>query len=131
MRTKEQILSELETINQFLLKGIPDSDITAMLQTLSTIVTYLASSASLVAESGLIFNKAKVVAYNSVAASIGTGKPASIIKDYIGSKCHDEMYCYELAQRLNAALTHGLDSCRTAISAEKSVAYASNFSTTR
>lgn len=122
MRTAQEIQSELDTINAFVMKGVPDSDISLMLQTGSTLVTYLASTAALVAESGKLFNHAKVKAYHTLAASSTANSKyysATLAKDYIASRCADEGYTYEFACRMNAAVTHSLDMLRTAVSAEK------------
>ena len=134
MRTKEQMNRELVEMNEFLSKGIPDSDISLMLTTLSTLVTYLASSASLVAESGLYYNQAKYKAFNGLTNAKdanGKAKPASLIKEYIQSKCSNEGFVYEFAQRLNAAITHTIEAVRTAISAEKSLNHSMSYSQTR
>lgn len=122
MRTLNEILQELTTINEYVLKGVPDSDITLMLQVGSALVTYLASTAAMVAEAGKYYSQAKVRAYNSLAlSSVANAKyySPSLAKDYIASKCSDEGYIYEYACRMNAAVTHSLDMLRTAVSAEK------------
>lgn len=122
MRNQEQILSELTEINGEILSGIPDSDISLMLTKLSTVVTYLASSASLVAESGFLYNQAKKKAYHTLKTSSEANQEyysPMLAKDYINSCCAAESYLYEFAQRLNSAVTHTLDALRTAISAEK------------
>jgi len=124
MRNREQILNQLNEINEYLLKGIPDSDISLMLTTLSTLVTYLASSGALVAESGSIYNKRKVKAYQSLAASQSANQDywsPSQGKEFVGAQCGDDYYVYEFAQRVNSALVHTIDAIRTAISAEKSL----------
>lgn len=131
MRTSEQIVAELDTINSYLLKGIPDNDISVMLTGMSTLVTYLASSAALVSEAGRIYNKTKQRAYNSLAMSSEANRQyysAMLAKDFISAKCGDEFYAYEFAQRVNSAVTHALDAIRTAISAEKQLVIASSYS---
>lgn len=133
MRNRDQIVQELMEINRFVMCGIPDADLPAMLQTLSTLVTFLAGSAAMVAESGRLYNQAKLKAYNSlgnVKDENGKPKPPSLIKEYIGAMCAEDGYAYELANRVNASVTHALDACRTSISAEKSLAFATNFSQT-
>lgn len=122
MRTLNEILQELKAINDYILKGIPDNDITVMLQAGSMLVTYLASSAAMVAEAGKYYSQAKVRAYNSLALSSSANAKyysPSLAKDYIASKCSDEGFIYEFACRMNAAITHSLDMLRTAVSAEK------------
>jgi len=122
MRNSEQILKELNDINAYVLKGIPDNDMQMMLSCGSTLVTYIASTAAMVAESGKLFNQAKTNAYHVLAlSSVANQKyySPSLAKDYINSKCSEAGYVYELACRMNAAVTHSLDMIRTAISAEK------------
>jgi hypothetical protein len=124
MRTQTEILQELYTINQYVLKGIPDSDIPTMLTAQSVLVTYLASTAALVAESGKLHNQAKVKAYLALKTSSEANRDyysPMLAKDYISARCGDEHYAYEYAQRMNSAVTHALDACRTAISAEKAL----------
>ncbi len=124
MRTHNEIQSELNTINDYLLKGIPDGDISLMMQTLSTLVTYLASSAALLAEAGFLYNQAKKKAYLTLKSSSEANREyysPMLAKDYIASSCADECYLKDLSDRLNSALIHTIDSCRTNISAEKSM----------
>lgn len=122
MRSLQEILDELIIINAFVMKGVPDNDITLMMQTGSTLTTYLASTAAMVAEAGRFRNQAKTKAYQTLAlSSVANAKyySANLAKDYIAAKCSDEGYVYELADRMNAAVTHALDMVRTCISAEK------------
>lgn len=122
MRTLNEILQELTEINQFVMRGIPDNNIPLMTQTGSTLVTYLASTAAMVAEAGKYYNQAKTRAYQTLAmSSVANAKyySASLAKDYIAARCSDEGYIYEFAQRMNAAVTHAADMIRTFISAEK------------
>lgn len=131
MRNREEILSELNEINEYIMRGIPDSDITTMLQTMSALVTYLASSAALVAESGMIYNKRKVRAYLALKTSQEANKDywsPSQGKEFVAAQCGDEYYTYELGQRVNAACTHALDAIRTAVSAEKTMMVNLNYS---
>jgi hypothetical protein len=91
------------------MKGVPDNDITLMMQAGSTLVTYLASTAAHVAESGRLYNQAKTKAYQTLAlSSAANGKyySPSLAKDFIASRCSDQGYVYELACRMNAACTH-------------------------
>lgn len=122
MRSINEILHELSLINEYVLRGIPDNDISVMLQAGSILVTYLASTAAMVAEAGKYYSQAKVRAYNTLALSSKANDKyfsPSLAKDYIAAKCCDEGYVYEFATRMNAAVTHSLDMLRTAISAEK------------
>jgi hypothetical protein len=122
MRTLNEILQELTAINEYILKGVPDNDITLMLQAGSVLVTYLASTAAMVAEAGKYYSQAKTRAYNTLALSSAAHQKyysPSLAKDYIASRCSDEGYIYEFACRMNAAVTHSLDMIRTAVSAEK------------
>jgi hypothetical protein len=130
MRNQTEILQELYTINQYVLKGIPDSDIPTMLTAQSVLVTYLASTAALVAEAGKIHNQAKVKAYLALKTSSEANREyysASLAKDYISARCGEEHYAYEYAQRMNSAVTHALDACRTAISTERAMLQHLNF----
>lgn len=122
MRTKKQIIEELAEIHEFLLKGIPDQDINLMLSVLSTLTTYLASTAGLVAESGVLYNRAKVVAYYALELrfkEVGKKMSPMLAKDFISGQCGDDEYAYEFAQRINSAVTHTIDALRTSVSAEK------------
>lgn len=122
MRTLNEILLELTEINQFVMRGIPDNSIPLMTQTGSTLVTYLASTAAMVAEAGKYYSQAKTRAYQTLAMSSAANAKyysPSLAKDYISSRCSDEGYIYEFAQRMNAAVTHAADMIRTFISAEK------------
>jgi hypothetical protein len=124
MRKQSEILQELEVINEYIMRGIPDNDIPQMLTTQSILVTYLASTASLVAEAGKLHNQAKVKAYLALKTSSEANREyysPSLAKDFIAARCGDEHYAYEYAQRMNSAVTHALDACRTAISAEKAL----------
>lgn len=134
MRTNGQIMSELTEINNFLMKGIPDADISQMLHTLSTLVTYLASTAALIGESSALYQYTKMMAYESLRNSVDTNgkqKPASLIKEYVNAKCWDEASTYEFADRVNAAVTHAIEAVRTSVSAEKSLNQAMSYSQTR
>ena len=130
MRNKDQILFELTAIQEFLLKGIPDSDIQSMLSTLSRLTVFLASSGALSAEAEYLYLRAKEGAYQAVKESM-VNKSPSLINEFLNTKCADEAYILKLADRINASCTHHLDAVRTAISAEKSLTIASNYSTTR
>jgi hypothetical protein len=122
MRSLSDIHAELMQINDFVLRGVPDNDIALMMTTGSTLVTYLASTAAMVAEAGKYYSQAKTRAYHTLAISSSANDKyysPSLAKDYVASRCSDEGYIYEFAQRMNAAVTHSLDMIRTCISAEK------------
>jgi len=134
MRTNGQIMSELTEINNFLMKGIPSADISQMLQTLSALVTYLASTAALINEASALYQYTKMVAYNSIKNTVdasGKTKPASLIREYVNARCWDEGSTYEFSTRVNAAVTHTIEAVRTSISAEKSLNQAMGYSQTR
>lgn len=122
MRTLDQIKKELDEIQEFLLKGIPVDDIHVMLQHLSSLTSYLASTAALVAESGKHYNEAKVKAYHKLKTSAESNREyyaPSLAKDYVAAQCSAECYISQYAERINAATTHSNQSLITAISAEK------------
>jgi hypothetical protein len=124
MRTRQEIISELLTINEEVLSGVPDADINIMMTKLSILTTYLGSSAALVAEAGYLYNQTKKKAYLTLKTSSEANQQyysPMLAKDFISSSCGEEFYAYELAQRINSAVVHSIDACRTNISAEKSL----------
>ncbi len=122
MRAPTQILSELTDIHSFILKGLPDTDINVMMQTMSVLVTYLASSSSLYAEAKFHHNQAKRKAYLTLKASSEANKQyysPALAKDYISACCADEQYISDFADRVNSSCVHGIDGLRSILSAEK------------
>lgn len=67
-------------------------------------------------------NEKKVSAYNNLIASSVANETyfaPSLAKDYIGGKCSQEQYNYDLCERCSRSIVHTIDSIRTAISALK------------
>lgn len=131
MRTREQIIAELEEINAYLLKGIPSGNMDLMLVMCGMIATYLASTAALVAEAGRLYGAAQKRLHERLAMS-GTANQkyfsASMAKHYVATAAVQESYAYEFATRMNAAVTHVSELLRTAISAEKQLLANLNYS---
>lgn len=104
------------------LDGADTKDITILSGILLTLASKLARSANLVAEGGMIASTAKRKAYlnfSDTAKVQGLDFSPSIIKDFVSTQCGEELRCYEYSNRINAALTHAMDSMRSILSAAK------------
>lgn len=104
------------------LEGSDVKDISILSQILLTLSSKLARSANLVAEAGMIASTAKRKAYlnfSETAKAQGLDFSPMIIKDFILTQCGEELRCYEYSDRINAALTHSMDCCRSILSAAK------------
>lgn len=74
------------------------------------------------AEAKKVLNKKKISAYESLAASSIANNnyfAPSLAKDYIGAKCLEEQYNYDLSERCSRTIFHNIDAVRTVISALK------------
>jgi hypothetical protein len=77
-------------------------------------------------------NEAKTKCYQSVIGSIeaqGKQPSPSVVKDYVNSKCSDEMYRYDICERCSRTIVHTIDALRTCISALKMEQQYSNYQT--
>lgn len=124
MRTIETINKELFEMQNFIesLENSDVKDISILSQILLTLSSKLARSANLVAEASMIASTAKRKAYlnfSETAKAQGLDFSASIVKDFVATQCGEEMRCYEYSNRINAALTHTLEACRSVLSAAK------------
>jgi len=69
-----------------------------------------------------VLNKKKSEEYLNVEASLtAQGKSLSpmLMKDYVASKCYEEQFNYDLAERCSRTIVHTLDTLRTIISCLK------------
>jgi hypothetical protein len=122
--TKEQILEELRHYEAELIDPISTNDLGAMKDKAVTLVGYLARSATLVAEAKRILNAEKKIAYEKLEfryASTGRDLKPMLAKDYISAKCGEGQYVADMADRMNAALTHTMEMMRSIMSAEKTL----------
>lgn len=74
------------------------------------------------AEAKRALNKKKITAYESLAASSIANQEyfaPSLAKDYIGAKCEQEQYEYDLCERASRTVVHTIDAVRTIISSLK------------
>lgn len=122
--TIDQIRGELEAY-EALMQGdqvLDTKDLDAMKEKGMLLVGYLARSATLVAVSKKFLNEAKVKAYHRLKASSEAAKDyysPMLAKDYVSAQCSEAHYVADLADRVNAALTHAIEFIRSAMSAEK------------
>jgi hypothetical protein len=96
--------------------------IDVLIQKLDAINSSLAWAGEQMAIAKKLLNTAKEKAYVNVLGSLDAqGKKSfpSLIKDYINSKCADEEYCYDMAERFARCCVHIGENLRTAISALK------------
>lgn len=128
--TLEQIVEELDGYHKTLCEPIDAKSIDEMKQKGLELVGYLSRSAVLVADAGKLYNDAKVKAYHTLKASSEAQKQyysPMLAKDYVAAKCATECHAYELAERINRAITHSLEILRSVLSAEKTqLAYLNN-----
>lgn len=69
-----------------------------------------------------VLNKKKITAYESlVTSSIANQEyfAPSLAKDYIGAKCEQEQFDYDLTERCSRTLTHTIEAIRSILSALK------------
>lgn len=124
MRSLDQINKELFAMQEFVesLDGSDTKNITVLSEILLSLSGKLARSANLVAEAGMIASTAKRKAYlnfSETAKVNGFDFSASIVKDFVATQISEELQCYEYSQRINAAITHVMDSMRSILSAAK------------
>lgn len=83
---------------------------------------WIAFSGQEMANAKKMLNKAKVKAYDSFVfsrAASGLQITPTLAKDYANSKCDEEQFKYDVAERCNRACVHASDAVRTVISALK------------
>jgi len=103
-----------------------------LIQRLDSINASLAWAGEQMAVAKKLLNERKEQAYINVMGSLETqGKKQfpSLIKDYVNSKCHQEEYNYDMAERFCRTLVHIGDNIRTAVSALKEQAKLSSYAT--
>lgn len=123
-RTVNEINKELYEFQKFVegLDGMDVKDITILSEALLSISAKLARSANLVADATMLSAEAKKNAYadyTQMAQSQGLKFSPSIVKDFVATRCGEEMRCLEYADRMNAALTHCLEALRSCLSSAK------------
>jgi ABC-type taurine transport system substrate-binding protein len=107
--------------------------ISVLIEDVGTLVKAMAFVNNQMAVAKKELNEAKTKAYTQVMGSLeaqGKNGAPSLVKDYINSKCSQEMYNYDVCERCSRTIVHTIDALRTCISALKVEMSYSNYSNT-
>jgi len=116
--TQQDLAEELAMLYESIKAPINKGNPTGLVDDLDYRCQWLARSAELVADAQWYVDQAQ----GHAADGIETGTPWSLAKILIESKTADESRLLKLAERLNATLTHQIDSIRSVLSFEKQLA---------
>lgn len=117
--SEEYVDSRLLDIYNIISCTYNDPTIVEAINRMEGLNAYLAESAKIVADAKFNLLKAKQKAYDDYL-SLGKTLPPSVVTDYIKSRCPDQERAFSFAERINASITHQIDSLRTITSALKS-----------
>jgi hypothetical protein len=124
----EAIQFQLECVSADTLRS---QSINQLIEFGANIVGWMAFTGQQMAIASKEYNEAKAKSYMGLEMSMkanGMKFTPMLAKDFINSKCSDELYAFELTERVNRSCTHTLDFLRTAISALKTEMLSSNYS---
>lgn len=121
------ILTEIESANYTAINNIH-----LLNDWIFKLTGWMAFSGQEMAKAKRDLNRAKVRAYDTYVfsrAASGLQISPMMAKDYAGSRCADEEFEYDVAERCNRSCVHAIDAVRTVISALKSEQQHLNFLT--
>jgi hypothetical protein len=123
----EAIQFNLECVSE---KTMNSQDVKKLIDLGANIVGWMAFTGAQMAIASKEYNQAKSKSYMSLELNMkanGKSFTPMLAKDFINSKCSEELYAYELTERVNRSCVHTLDFLRTAISALKAEMQSVNF----
>lgn len=110
-----RLVEEIETLYGSIAEPISKGNPEALMDDLSYSCQWLARSAVLVADAQYHLDAAR----GRVAEEVEKSLPLTIAKEVMAGRVASEARILKLAERLNATLTHRIDSIRSVLSFEK------------
>lgn len=110
------LTEKLEAIRKLLDVNTTDVDIESVVNHGKELASMIGLSAECKAEAKRNLERARLIAIKS---RMNEGIGPSLLLRMADATCHDELYQFEYADRLNAGITHQLDFIRSVISLHK------------
>ena len=116
----EQLMKEAQDMQSFLEVTMSD-DPQEVVERGTDLTVYLARSAKMLADAKLILNKQKKDETMDIVRDfiIDQKLSAKVQNALIDGLCRDSQYLVDWLERMNAAITHQLDWCRSVVSKNK------------